>query len=127
TMLGSTVQNNCEDGIDAILSNVHLLNSTAANNNGPGLMLLACSGTIDGSTLASNHGTFGDGAEIVDGNLTVTNSVFDSNDRLGMGFFSTTSSGPGAVASFAKNIVRLNKLMGVLANPGRNLRIDGTL
>src|SRR5205823_742813 len=55
------------------------------------------------------------------------NNTFDSNDRAGIGFFSMMGTGAGPVAYFARNIVHLNKIYGVLSNPGRDLRIDANL
>ncbi len=127
TLLSSTVQNNGDGGVDALFSNIDVLNSTVTNNTSAGLVLYGCSGTIDGSVFSANLGSFGDGIEIADGNFTITNNTFDSNDRGGIGFFSMTGTGAGPVAYFARNIVHLNKIYGVLSNPGRDLRIDANL
>jgi len=127
TLLSSTVEDSGDDGIEALFSNIDVLRSTVTRNTGAGLLLYACSGTIDGSVLSANLGSFGDGIEIADGNFTITNNTFDSNDRAGIGFFSTTDTGAGPVAYFARNIVRVNKVYGVLSNPGRDLRIEGNL
>ena len=127
TLLSSTVQNNGDGGVDALFSNIDVLNSTVTNNTSAGLVLYGCSGTIDGSVFSANLGSFGDGIEVGDGNFTITNNTFDSNDRAGIGFFSMTGTGAGPVAYFARNIVRLNKIYGVLSNPGRDLRIDANL
>src|SRR5437762_1387099 len=127
TLLSSTVQNNGDGGVDALFSNIDVLNSTVTNNTSAGLVLYGCSGTIDGSVFSANLGSFGDGIEVADGNFTITNNTFDSNDRAGIGFFSMTGTGAGPVAYFARNIVRLNKVYGVLAKPGSDLRTDANL
>jgi parallel beta-helix repeat protein len=129
TLLSSTVQNNPSDGIDALGANVQILNSTLSNNAGVGLYVESCSGTIDGSTFSSTsaiQGQYGDGIQIADGNFTVTNNIFDSNDELGIGFFNTNT-GLGPIANFTGNIVHANRYTGVYANPGQNLHIEANL
>ncbi len=126
TLLASTIKNNGSDGVDGVNANIQILNSTVSNNTGPGLNLDTCTGTIDGSTFASNLGPYGDGIELADGNFTITNNTFESNDRMGIGFFSSTN-GAGATAYFSGNVAHANQDTGVYANPGQNLRIDGNL
>jgi parallel beta-helix repeat protein len=131
TLLSSTVQNNPSDGMDAVGSNVQVLKSTFSNNLGEGLYVESCTGTIDGSTFSTNqaqNGQFGDGLYLADGNFTITNNTFDSNDRLGIGFWTVSgTTGPGPIVTFTGNTVHANKNIGVYANPGQNLRIDGNL
>jgi len=67
TMTASTISNPAFDGIDAFSSAVQILDSTVSGSNGPGIYLSRCSGTVEGSTLSRNKGTFGDGIELVTG------------------------------------------------------------
>jgi hypothetical protein len=127
TLSAATISGNGNDGVEAFNANIQVLNSTVSNNTGAGLNLDTCTGTIDGSTFASNLGSFGDGIEIADGNFTITNNTFDSNDRLGIGFFAGVVTGPGPIVTFSGNTVQSNRDTGVYAAPGKDLRIDGNL
>jgi minor extracellular serine protease Vpr len=122
TLESTTVQGNSSDGIDAFYANTQILNSTVSGNDGVGLYCYSCSGTLAGNTFSSNHGTYGDGAEIIDGNLTITDNNFSSNDRAGIGLFADVGTGP--IVNFTRNTVSSN-LYGVLANPAGNLQADG--
>jgi len=109
--------------VDAPKPNVQILGTKLSNNSGPGALLEYCSGTIDGSRFEQNRGTYGDGIEIVDGLLTITNNKWDTNDRYGI-FFSGDP-GPGGV--IAGNIVQFNGRYGIYLYPGQNVRVERNL
>ncbi len=124
SVLGSIVQNNSNDGIDAFNSNVEILNSTVSGNNGSGAYLQGSTGTVDGSTFSQNHGQFGDGIEVADGNLTITNNTFESNDQSGVWLFEASSSSPGPVVNVARNTFHGNPWAGIDGNPSQSMFID---
>ena len=126
-VVDSTLVGNGLDGIDAYFPNVEILNSTVNDDTGPGVYCESSSGTIEGSTFAQNRGEFGDGIEIIDGHFTITDNTFDSNSRAGAGFFSGTATGAGPFVRFSGNTVRANAGYGVLANPARNVSLEGNL
>ncbi len=126
TVLGSTVQQNGGGGISTTYSNVQILNSNVTENSGPGLFVDTCSGTIDGNTFARNRGIYGDGFEISDSTFTISNNLFDGNERAAMGFFDGNFTAPSIETRVSGNTVRGN-VYGVLANPGRGIVFDGNL
>jgi minor extracellular serine protease Vpr len=122
TLNSSSVWGNGYDGIDAFYANTQILNSTVSGNDGVGLYCYSCSGTLEGNTFTGNLGVYGDGAEIIDGSMTITGNTFSSNERAGIGFFADTGTGP--TINFARNTVSSN-FYGILANPAENLQADG--
>lgn len=115
--------------VDAPKPNIQILGTTLSNNSGPGALLVYCSGTIDGSRFVRNRGTYGDGIEIVDGLLTITNNTWDTNDRNGIFFSSdtTVSGDPGPGGVIARNVVQSNGRYGIYLNPGQSVRVEGNL
>ncbi len=126
TVGNSTIRGNGSDGLDAVDSNVHLMDSTILDNIGAGVFLANCSGTVARSSFAGNSGTFGDGLQIMDGNLTVIGNTFSSNSGAGISLFAGTLAGPGPSATLAGNTMKSNGY-GVLIDQGQNLGLDGNL
>jgi len=118
----SEVRDNEYDGIDAFYANTQIMDSIVSGNDGPGLYCYSCSGTLAGNTFASNYGSYGDGAEIIDGSMTITDNTFSANERIGIGFFADVGAGP--TVNFTRNTVGSN-FYGILAFPAGNLQADG--
>ncbi len=127
TVANSTIQNNPGDGLDALDSNVQILNSTLSTNGGPGAYLDNCSGTVAGSTFNNNTGSFGDGVQIIDGTLTLTGNTMGSNAGAGVSLYAGTSTSPGPTAILSSNTMQANGQYGVLIDQAQSLQMDGNL
>jgi minor extracellular serine protease Vpr len=134
TLLDTTVQRNGNDGLDAFGSDVHISNSTFSNNSGAGLYVDYCTGTLDGNTFAQNQ-TFtvrrqisnGDGTQIADGTLSVTNNLFDSNEGAGVSLLPGDQTGLGPAVQLLHNRIRGNGDYGVDSNPAASVVADSNL
>ena len=125
TLESTTVKNNGYDGIYALFANAQILNSTVSGNDGTGLFCYSCSGTLEGSTFSANKGSlYGDGAEIIDGNMTIKGNTFSSNESAGIYF--SSGGGIGPRVNFARNNVSSN-LYGILVDAAENLQVDGNI
>ena len=127
TMSHSTVRGNSNAGIEAFDSNVDLMHSTLSGNLGVGAYLLNCTGTLANNTFGNNTGPFGDGIEIGDGSLTVTDNTFDTNGSAGMYLFSETVTGAGPTVQAERNVFQSNGDYGVRSDQALSLRMIANL
>jgi minor extracellular serine protease Vpr len=133
-LFNTTVQGNGSDGLDAYGSNVDILNSNFLSNYGPALRLDYCTGTIEGNTIAQNQDNvnyatssdyyYGDGIQILDGNLTVRNNTIDSNDA-GIMLKAGQQTGLGPIVRIEQNIIQRNGSYGLYSIPSQSILADG--
>ncbi len=114
----ATLEGNGDSGLYASNANIQILNSTLSNNNKAGATLKVCRGTIDGSTFVKNIGTDGDGVDIHYGQISIINSIFDTNAGSGIAVSQS------AAALIAGNTLSSNLKFGVNADSA-NVRLEG--
>ncbi len=125
----SVTSNQYASGLRANKSNVQVLDSALDDNYGSGATLTSCSGTIERSSFSRNVDSYyyGDGLVIVGGSFTLSGNTIEGNAFRGVALFSPSSGLAGPVASLAHNTVRGNTGFGILANPGKDVVLEGNL
>jgi minor extracellular serine protease Vpr len=125
TLDSSTVSNSGYYGIYAGHANAQILNSTVSGNSGAGFLCYSCSGTIESSIFSANLGSvYGDGVDIIDGNMMIRNNTFSANDSAGI--YLSRDGGGGSNVSFTNNTVKSN-LYGIDVRSAENFQADGNL
>jgi len=126
TIIGTTVEGNEFDGMEAYGANLYVSGSAFTGNFGSGLYLEQCTGTVAGSTISQNTSYFyeGDGIVLYEGNVTLKDNVVDSND--GVGILSGADL-PGFAVKLEGNTVRGQMQCGVTLISGMSLLADGNL
>lgn len=134
TLLGTTVQGNGNDGLDAYGSNVDILNSTVSGNMGAGLFLDYCTGTADGNAFAQNQTfryqgqySYGDGIQIADGSIIVKNNIFDSNNQAAVALAPGDVTRLGPSVRIVRNTMRKNGSYAIYSNPSPSALVDSNL
>ena len=130
TVLNSTVQGSADDALYAFGSNVDLFNSSFTASLGAGAYLDYCSGTIKGNTFAQNQGSqnyYGDGLEILDGNLLVQNNIFNLNSDAGLYFDAGDQTGLGPTVQVLGNTIKSNSSYGILSGLAVSVVADSNL
>jgi minor extracellular serine protease Vpr len=138
TLLGTTVQKNGFDGLEAYGTNVDIFNSTFSGNSGAGIYLDYCTGTIERNTIAQNQdGTYsyngllgdlyGDGVQIADGNLTIRKNLFDSNNEAGITLEAGDQTGLGPIVRIDQNTIRRNGYYGLYSEIASSIQADANL
>ncbi len=134
TVLGSAVQGNGNDGLDAYGSNVDIIQSVFSGNYGAGLYLENCTGKVDGNTfsMGKNYAgwgafNYGDAVRVADGNIVIRNNLFDSNDNSAIALVSGTQTGLGPTVQIMRNIMRKNGHYAIYSVPSPSAMMDGNL
>ena len=126
TIIGTTVQGNQFDGLEAFGANLYISGSTFAGNFGSGVYLEYCTGTIAGSTISQSTTYYyeGDGILIYAGNMTLKDNVINSNDGVGI---LSAAEFPGPAVKLIGNRVRSNGQCGVSVGFNVSLLADRNL